>query len=320
VILAFAVVVPILLGLVVLLSVLAIRNHYAEGHRLTLSHHYFCGHPQVVLQLAGWKLSAADIQLLAWRRGYVEVIGPNPSILVFRLAEPMSGGPTISPAATPGQPTQKQLRRRRRLSMRLTIGDIAWVQPKALGIGMAELDHIAQSHGLAIVRKLGDLTDPMVLLSRIPIWRLNDAIDPKLGATLTSFVLRNLINAVSGVVGMALVSLSVVLLNPDKQDAIVFGLIAVVIAVVVNYALRFTVMRRDTTHRMSLMMREFNGRKSFSMYPDYYMLDLLVIGDVANELGYAYVGSSHGIFGSARWNGSRIGYMRTPRYQPRGQR
>ena len=75
---------------------------------------------------------------------------------------------------------------------------------------------------------------------------------------------------------------------------------------------------RDTTHRMSLMIREFDGRMKLALYGNFYLLDRWVIGDVANELGYAYVGSYHGIYGSSRMNHVRIVYARTPNYQPRG--
>jgi hypothetical protein len=68
------------------------------------------------------------------------------------------------------------------------------------------------------------------------------------------------------------------------------------------------------------MIREFDGRAKFAMSAHFYLLGRLVIGDVANEIGYVYVSSNHGIYGTSRWNETRIVYMRTPKYQPRGQR
>jgi hypothetical protein len=131
---------------VVPLAVMAIRQHNSERHRLTLSHYYFCGHPEVALPLSGWNTSAAGIRLLAWQRGYVEVGGRDPNTLVFRLAEARRPGNAATPAmAVTGEPTRKQLRRRRQLTTRLMSGDIAWVQPRQLAMGMAELDNIARA-------------------------------------------------------------------------------------------------------------------------------------------------------------------------------
>jgi hypothetical protein len=47
------------------------------------------------------------------------------------------------------------------------------------------------------------------------------------------------------------------------------------------------------------------------------MLNRLVVSDVANEFGYAYVASQHGVLGAFPLNRSRVFYARNADYQAR---
>lgn len=295
------------------------RQQGVERQRLMLSHHYFTGHPQVVLQPGKWKISVTAIRQLARERGYVEAGRPNPDTLVFQLAQPTpSGGPAYPAPFNASTPTKRQLRRRRQLFAGLASQGIAWVQASQLGLGAVELDHLARGKGFFAARVLGNQADPTVLLSRTPIRSLNDAVDPALKRSLTS---KSRVNVHRLMVGTAALFLGVfgALLGADDRSWWLRGGLGAIglVLLAAGLGLLHAPKLHDTTHRMSLLIREFNGRLQFTLDPTVYLLDRVVIGDVANELGYAYSSSEHGLLGRSRWNWSWITYVRTSSYQPR---
>jgi hypothetical protein len=299
----------------VLWIVFVLRRHHTEKHRLHLSSNHFAGHPEVVVYPAQWKLPAAGIRQLARQRGYAELPQPNPQVMVFRLGADGHGAAVPEPLAPPDK---KQHRRQAELVDSLATESHVWVQQGDLGAGIDTINEVARQHGFGIARSYGDRTNPMLLLSRVPVTRVDEVLPRNRRKPLTSvarhWAAAALVFGSFALVGVILGAVRGVAL-PTAAGAALLTL--PILTFVSGAALPFIHMFRSETTRMRLLLHEFDGRNTVRLLPRQYLLDRLIVGDIAAELGYDYVTSAHSWWGTSKWNDSWITYTRNGNYQAR---
>lgn len=302
------------LGAMVWLVAFMLRRNRSQDQLTRLGSHYFTGQPEVVIQLAQWQVATADIRGLANRRGYAEVAQPNPAVAVFRPA-PSGQHPAVSRTT----PSRKQVGKREKLSAELASKTFVWMELAEIGGTIDdEVAVFAGAHGASITRIFGDRLSPTLLLSKVPITTVADTLRDARTPRLTS-IARHWTSAglaigaflVSGLVLGAAQGLGL----PKPLSFALLGLpIAMFICAI---ALPLIPAFGSTTARMRRLINEFNGRPRVTILTQQYVLDRLVFGDVAAELGYSFMGSQNSWMTNSRWNKSWITFLKNPDQQHR---
>ncbi|MGH3520717.1 MAG: hypothetical protein ACRDQ7_25755 [Haloechinothrix sp.] len=306
---------PLSLAAVIWFMVVVVRRNKHENQRLQLSSNCFTGYPEVVIAAGQWALTPEIIRRTAYERGYVEVNQPNPDALVFHHAPHSTQRPAVPHS---GRPSRAQTRRRAKFTAGLATERFAWIEPSALGAGVDDVAALGRRHGFGVARVLGSRSAPMVLLSRTPIHRVDDTLSADGRKPLSSWA-RHWIGA-----GLVLCSLLMVLplgvvANASGSVSPVLWVLGggAVVSLIAGTAIPLIPAFGSTTSRMSRLILEFNGRMHFRLLAHHYRLDRTVIGDVATEMGYTYLGSQSSWRTSSRWNESWISYARNADYRQR---
>lgn len=281
-----------------------------DGPRLDLVHRYFSGRPEVVLHGHQWSVTAAEIRRLAFERGYVEALQPNPAVLVFHLRPfPYSQPPPV------GAPTPQHLRAGAELGARLRSRQTMWMQPGMLGLTPPELMALAGAHGAHVTHAVGPRTNPAMLLSRVPVAHLGETLHDNRRKPLSS----SQIEWVSTGAGLAsmLAILMLMIVNASATAMPSAALWGLLLLATVGALLALTapgaLARSSLDSRMRRLVHEFAGKPRITLDAELYRLDFSVIADVAAQMGYVYQGAQVGWTSrprSIRWNQTLISYSR----------
>ncbi|MGC7102530.1 hypothetical protein ACPZ19_48340 [Amycolatopsis lurida] len=210
----------------------------------------------------------------------------------------------------------RQLRGLEGLRGKLARGQPIWVQPSELHLGPADVEGMARSAGFAIARRLGDPNDPVLLLSRTPVRRL-DQLPGRSGATLSSMA-RHVTSRVCLGAGLFIAVLGMGAVPAFGLPAW-FNVAAVGAGLLVAIAGGLLPLRpafSKPNRRMTLLIAEFDGKPVRTVLAHQYLTDGRVVADVAAEFGYRYASSRHGWLTGSRWNESWITFVRTQTTQP----
>lgn len=183
-----------------------------------------------------------------------------------------------------------------------------WVEPARLRSSLPAIAAAGEQHGLRVQRVLGPPGDPVVLLSRFPVARLTDLIDPHGKGGLTSMA-RHWLSMAMALTALVLCMVAAALTEDfrDVTTGILLG--ATLTLLVVATAFPIVAALRDTTTRLTPLVQEFDGSPQRTVLAHHYRIHPSVVSAVAAELGYRYAGSMNGMKPDSRWNSSWITYV-----------
>lgn len=208
------------------------------------------------------------------------------------------------------------LRRREQLHADLTSKPFVWTELADIGGTIDEVAVFAGAHGASIVRAFGDRSNPTLLLSKVPVTTITDTLRYGRRPRLTSMA-RHWTSAGIAIGSLVLTGLVVGAVRQlGLPHAVNIALGALPLAMVCcAIALPLVPAFGDTTSRMTRLLSEFNGRPRVTVVAQQYVLDRLVYGDVAAELGYTFVSSQNAWRTNSRWNRAWITFLKNPSQQ-----